>query len=67
LGEPSKPTGQEDCLYLNVHVPETGSNEPKAVLVWIHGGGYFAGSGVSYDPYHAMDGYDVIVVTINYR
>ncbi|EJC97368.1 alpha/beta-hydrolase [Fomitiporia mediterranea MF3/22] len=35
----------EDCLFLNVHV--SGEINPKArmpVVVWIHGGGYVAGS-----------------------
>ena len=31
----------EDCLYLNVFVPE-GTNLP--VMVWIHGGAYLTGS-----------------------
>lgn len=30
--------GDEDCLYLNVYVPETTTTEPLDVLVWIHGG-----------------------------
>ncbi len=30
--------GQEDCLYLNVYVPERSTTEPIDVLVWIHGG-----------------------------
>lgn len=30
--------GEEDCLYLNVYVPETRSSEPLDVLVWFHGG-----------------------------
>jgi acetyl esterase/lipase len=38
------------------------------VMVWIHGGGFFAGSGNPdiYGPDYFMD-YDVIVVTVNYR
>jgi len=36
-------------------------------MVWIHGGGFIAGSGKLYIPIHAMNDYDVIVVTINYR
>ncbi len=37
-------------------------------MAWIHGGGFFAGSGNPdiYGPEYFMD-FDVIVVTINYR
>ena len=32
--------GQEDCLFLNVYVPQTALNGvPLPVLFWIHGGG----------------------------
>ncbi|VDC03514.1 unnamed protein product [Peniophora sp. CBMAI 1063] len=37
----------EDCLFVNVHVPtnlDLSSNESLPVIVWIHGGGYAAGS-----------------------
>lgn len=30
--------GDEDCLYVNVYVPETTSNTRLDVIVWIHGG-----------------------------
>lgn len=58
----------EDCLYLNVTVPRSASpHSPKAVMVWLHGGGFVEGSGDEYDPRRlAVDG-DVVVVTLNYR
>src|SRR4051812_39693492 len=34
----------EDCLFLNVWTPQWPSKSRKAVMVWIHGGGNFAGS-----------------------
>ncbi len=63
--------GVEDCLYLNVYVPEEAiqdSSHRKAVMVWLHGGGFFAGSGNPqfYGPDLFMD-HDVIMVTFNYR
>ncbi len=66
LGTPQSPAG-DDCLNLNVWTPDpTSSGSP--VLVWIHGGAFYAGSGVD-DVYNgsafARDG--VVCVTINYR
>ncbi|XP_078001062.1 acetylcholinesterase-like [Glandiceps talaboti] len=58
----------EDCLYLNVFVPQHGLKK-YAVMVWIHGGGFNMGSGspMAYDatPLAAIN--DVLVVSINYR
>jgi len=62
--------GEEDCLYLNIYTPTlTRSSNPfalKAVMLWIHGGGFTIGSGSDYDPIYFMEK-DVVVVTINYR
>ncbi|KAK5647705.1 hypothetical protein RI129_002597 [Pyrocoelia pectoralis] len=63
-------TGSEDCLYLNVYTPELPSENTdlKPVMVWIHGGGFVAGSGSSdlYGP-NFLISESVIIVTINYR
>src|SRR5438445_13470265 len=41
---PPPPGGyDEDCLFLNVHVPVTESG-PRPVLFWIHGGAGIGGS-----------------------
>ncbi|MBB5686694.1 carboxylesterase/lipase family protein [Sphingobium boeckii] len=58
----------EDCLTLNIHVPEGGADEGrKPVYVWIHGGAFVAGSGNPYDGSAMAKNGDIIVVTINYR
>ena len=66
LGTPQSPAG-DDCLNLNVWTPDPGA-AGLPVLVWIHGGAFYAGSGVD-DVYNgsafARDG--VVCVTINYR
>ncbi len=66
LGTPQNPAG-DDCLNLNVWTPDPGA-VGLPVLVWIHGGAFFAGSGID-DVYNgaafARDG--VVAVTLNYR
>ena len=57
----------EDCLVLNVWAAGTAGRRP--VLFWIHGGGFFQGSG--HDPITdgaalARSG-EVVVVTVNHR
>lgn len=62
-------TSSEDCLYLNVWQPVNTSLKSKLpVMVWIHGGGFVAGSGNQGDFSGAsFTGKGVILVTINYR
>jgi Carboxylesterase type B len=58
----------EDCLYLNIWVPENAKEEKLPVAVYIHGGAFLGGhcSELEFDG----AGYckrDVILVSINYR
>ena len=58
----------EDCLYLNIWTGAKTIAERRPVLVWIHGGGFSAGSGR--DP--RINGENlakrgIVVVTLNYR
>ncbi|MGW4906287.1 carboxylesterase/lipase family protein [Streptomyces sp. NPDC004270] len=56
----------EDCLALNVYVPDDArANAP--VVVWIHGGGNTGGAGQDTDPRKFVEQTGSIVVTINYR
>ncbi|XP_046810061.1 uncharacterized protein LOC111683957 [Lucilia cuprina] len=61
-------SGSEDCLYLNVYKPII-HRLALPVMVYIFGGGFFAGSAapIFTGPEYLMDRGDVIVVTINYR
>lgn len=60
----------EDCLTLNVYVPQTESENtgPKSVMVFFHGGAFQSGSGSPYiyGPDEFCDN-DVISVFPNYR
>ncbi|EDO25969.1 predicted protein, partial [Nematostella vectensis] len=58
----------EDCLFLNVFRPAgTKATKDLPVMVFIHGGGYYRGSGDVYDGTPLAAYNDVIVVTMNYR
>ncbi|XP_060081391.1 uncharacterized protein LOC132560731 [Ylistrum balloti] len=58
----------EDCLYLNVYVPNSlDTSAKRAVMVWIHGGSFISGSGSETGGSTLALHGDVIVVTINYR
>ncbi|KAJ6635071.1 Juvenile hormone esterase [Pseudolycoriella hygida] len=60
--------GDEDCLYLNVYVPQTRTSSQLDVLVWFHGGGFTQGHGGphTYSPDYLLE-HDVILVSGNYR
>lgn len=65
---PAHEWAEVGCLTLNIWAPRSGA-ALLPVLVWIHGGGFFLGSGSdpSHDGARLAHGHDVIVVTINYR
>jgi para-nitrobenzyl esterase len=67
LGGQDQPAG-EDCLVVNVFTTGVG-DEPRPVMVWLHGGAFVAGSGhvVWYDGSNLARDRDVVVVTVNYR
>jgi para-nitrobenzyl esterase len=60
--------GSEDCLFLNVFTPAVDDN-PRPVMVWIHGGAFTAGQGSTpwYNGARIARQGDVVVVTLNYR
>ena len=59
----------ENCQNLNVWTPAC-DGEKRPVMVWLHGGGYFAGSSIEQVAYEGenMCRYgQVVVVSINHR
>jgi para-nitrobenzyl esterase len=68
LDNPKENVNNEDCLTLNIWSPAD-SNSKKAVMVFIHGGGFVSGSSKSL-LYHgdaiAQNG-NVVFVSMNYR
>uniref|UniRef100_S0DF61 Putative esterase n=1 Tax=termite gut metagenome TaxID=433724 RepID=S0DF61_9ZZZZ len=60
----------EDCLRVNVWSPGMENGKRRPVMVWLHGGGYSAGSSQelpSYDGTALAAKGDVVVVSINHR
>lgn len=67
--------GEENCLFLNIYTEEVPNNgmknvELRPVMFWIHGGGFFIGSGTQLGDGSGSDFLlesGMVVVTINYR
>jgi para-nitrobenzyl esterase len=60
----------EDCLRLNIWSPAINDGGKRPVMVWLHGGGYSAGSGqelLSYDGENLARRGNVVVVSLNHR
>lgn len=73
MGVVTRQGQDEDCLTVNVCAPsDLGSDpsgQPRPVLVFIHGGGFFEGSSALpvHDPTTLVQRYGLVVVTLNYR
>ena len=63
---PGAMTQSEDCLTLNIFTKNLNNYNPKAVMLWIHGGGFSIGSKNTYRMPRLLDE-DVVYVAINYR
>ena len=67
------PTGDEDCLHLNVYAPRFAPEQVPTgkarlpVMVWIHGGGNVVGLADFYDGGNLAASQNVVIVTLNYR
>ena len=64
---PGQPGTDEDCLFINVWTP--GLTGARPVMVWLHGGGFAAGSGgaAMYDGAALARRGDAVIVTVNHR
>ena len=58
----------EDCLQLNIWTPKSPMTSPVPVMVWVHGGGNTAGSGMeALFNGEVLASHGVVVVNVNYR
>src|SRR5258706_2136728 len=60
----------EDCLRVNVWTPEINASHKRPVMVYMHGGGFSAGSGhdlLAYDGESLARNHDAVVVNHNHR
>jgi para-nitrobenzyl esterase len=60
----------EDCLRVNVWTPGLKDGKKRPVMVWLHGGGWTAGSGQEHPAYNGESlsrRGDVVVVSLNHR
>ncbi len=66
--QPPSFASSEDCLRLNIWTPAA-DQARRAVMVWLHGGNFVAGSGSLPDSNGAnlAHDHDVVVVTLNHR
>ncbi|MBR3354431.1 MAG: carboxylesterase/lipase family protein [Oscillospiraceae bacterium] len=59
----------EDCLALNIWTKGLGDGKQRPVMVWLHGGGDFAGAAEAdwHDGYNLANKQDVVLVTVGHR
>ncbi|WP_205088039.1 carboxylesterase/lipase family protein [Veillonella magna] len=59
-----------NCLNLNIWTPNANDRKERPVMVWLHGGGFKAGSSLespAYDGENLSRRGDVVVVSVNHR
>jgi len=64
---PPKLAESEDCLFLNVWTAALGDGGRRPVMVWLHGGFFYGGSGSTVDGSALARRGDVVVVSLNHR
>jgi para-nitrobenzyl esterase len=67
-GEVAGGSENEDCLFVNICVPQgSADGQAKPVMVWLHGGGFSSGTANTYDPKRMATTGNVIVVAVEFR
>ncbi|EFN79359.1 carboxylesterase 1C isoform X2 [Harpegnathos saltator] len=61
------PGVSEDCLFLNIFVPDGRADERWPVMVWFHGGDFNTGTPAIWDASMFVSKQKVLVVTVAYR
>jgi len=62
-----RPPESEDCQYLNVWTSALNDGRKRPVMVSLHGGFFFGGSGAGVDGSRLAARGDVVVVSVNHR
>lgn len=64
---PPPPPEDEACQFLNIWTAELGQQVRRPVMVWLHGGFFYAGSGSTIDGSALAASGEVVVVSLNHR
>lgn len=64
---PPPPPESENCQYLNVWTSGLRDGGKRPVMVWLHGGFFYGGSGSTVDGSALAGRGDVVVVSVNHR
>jgi para-nitrobenzyl esterase len=64
---PERLPESEDCLFLNVWTAGLRDGRRRPVMLWLHGGFFYAGSGSTVDGTNLAKRGDVVVVSLNHR
>jgi para-nitrobenzyl esterase len=64
---PPAPPEAEDCQFLNIWTSALRDGGRRPVMVWLHGGFFYAGSGSTVDGSALAARDEVVVVSLNHR
>lgn len=64
---PPKLPESEDCLFLNIWTPALDDGRKRPVMLWLHGGFFYGGTGSATDGSAIAGAGEAVVVSINHR